>query len=111
MYERILAEMKKKGIRFVAELERTAGLSQGSIKNIRYGHIPTPDRLVKIADALDVSVQYLLTGDTDVDPFDETVDEVNKRKQIYSILEGLSPENFQAAIDYLTFLKNKEGNK
>lgn len=50
MYERILAEMKKKGIRFVAELERTAGLSQGSIKNIRYGHIPTPDRLVKIAD-------------------------------------------------------------
>ena len=31
MYERILAEMAVKGIRFVAELERKAGLSNGSI--------------------------------------------------------------------------------
>ena len=105
MYERILAEMAVKGIRFVAELERKAGLSNGSIKNIKYGHIPSSDRLARIADVLGVSVQYLLTGETDIDPTEEPPEVTQKRKQIYCLLEGRSPTQFENAIHYLNYLK------
>ena len=109
MYERILREMEIKGIRYVAELERMAGLSSGSIKNIERGHMPKSDTLAKIAKVLGVSSHYLLTGEPDDDPFDNpTPPEVYmKQRQVLSLLDGLSPENYQAAIDYLTYLKAK----
>lgn len=110
MYERILKEMEIKGIRYMSELERMAGLSIGTIKNIGRGHMPSSDRLTKIANALGVSVNYLLTGKPDDDPFDNpTPPEVyQKQRQVLALLEGLSDENYQAAIDYLKYLKFKE---
>ena len=104
MYERILECMALKGIRYVKDLERQAGLSNGAIRNIRYGHMPTPDRLSRIADVLGVSIQYLLTGETDSEKH-EPDEIVKRRKQIYSILEGLSPAQFENAIHYLNYLK------
>lgn len=56
MYERIVKEMAIRGIRFIADLERKAGVSPGTIRNIRYGHTPTSSNLIKIADALGVTV-------------------------------------------------------
>lgn len=109
MYERIMNEMSLKGIKYIAELERKAGIKEGSIRSIRYGHAPMPDTLVRIANALDVSVNYLVTGVPDDDPFDNpTPPEVyQKQRQVLALLEGLSDENYQAAIDYLTYLKAK----
>ncbi|MBO5969264.1 MAG: helix-turn-helix transcriptional regulator [Clostridia bacterium] len=111
MYERILNEMSIKGIRFIADLERKAGVSPGTVRNIRYGHTPTSGNLVKIAEALDVSVQFLLTGETDTAEAEESSEITMKRKKIYSILEGLSPEQFENAIHYLTYLKSMEAKK
>lgn len=113
MYERILKEMEIKGIRYAAELERLAGVTEGSIKSIRYGHIPTSDRLNKIAKALGVSSHYLLTGEPDDDdPFAPTPPEVYQKQRLaLSLLEGLSDENYNAAIDYLMYLKHKEEGK
>lgn len=105
MYERILAEMAVKGIRFVAELERQAKVNEGCIRTIKYGHTPSADKLARIADVLGVSIQYLLTGETDIDPTEEPPEVTQKRKQIYSILEGLSPAQFENAIHYLNYLK------
>lgn len=104
MYERILECMALKGIRYVKDLERQAGLSNGAIRNIRYGHMPTPDRLSRIADVLGVSIQYLLTGETDSEKH-EPDEIVKRRKQIYCLLEGLSPAQFENAIHYLNYLK------
>lgn len=53
LYERILSEMAIKGIKYASELERRAGLTNGAMRNIRNGHLPTPDRLARIADVLD----------------------------------------------------------
>ncbi len=113
MYERILEEMEKNGIRFVAELERKAGLSNGALKHIKSGHAPSADKLARIADVLGVSVNYLLTGKPDDDPFDDTTppDVYEKQNKVLRLLDGLSDENYKAAIDYLTFLKFKEDMK
>ena len=113
MYERILKEMEIKGIRYAAELERIAGVTEGSIKSIRYGHIPSSDRLNKIANVLGVSANYLLTGKPDDDPFDNpTPPEVyQKQRQVLALLEGLSEDSYKVAIDYLTYLKAKEDTK
>ena len=109
MYERILMEMKIKGIRYMADLEKMAGLSNGSIKAIKNGHMPSSERLTRIANVLGVSSHYLLTGEPDDDPFgNPTPPEVyQKQRQVLALLDGLSPENYQAAIDYLTYLKAK----
>ena len=113
MYERILREMEIKGIRYMSDLEKMAGLSNGSIKAIRNGHMPSSDRLTKIANVLGVSANYLLTGQPDDDPFDNpTPPEVyQKQRQVLALLDGLSDENYKAAIDYLTYLKAKEDMK
>ena len=113
MYERILVEMQIKGIRYISDLEKMAGLSNGSLAAIRKGHVPSSERLSRIANVLGVSVNYLLTGQPDDDPFDNpTPPEVyQKQRQVLALLDGLSPENYQAAIDYLTYLKAKEDMK
>ena len=110
MYERILAEMQIKGIRYISDLEKMAGLSNGSIAAIRKGHMPSSDRLARIASVLGVSAHYLLTGEPDDDPFDDpTQPELyQKQRKVLALLEGLSDENYQAAIDYLKYLKFKE---
>lgn len=113
MYERIMEEIQHKGIKSVRELERLAELSNGTIKSIKNGTMPSSDRLARIADVLGVSVNYLLTGKPDDDPFDDpTPPEVYaKQRKVLRLLEGLSEENYKAAIDYLTFLRFKEDMK
>lgn len=113
MYERIVEEIQHKGIKSIRELERLAGLSNGTIKSIRNGSMPSSDRLARIADVLGVSVNYLLTGKPDDDPLDDTTppEEYAKQRKVLRLLEGLSDENYKAAIDYLTFLKFKEDMK
>lgn len=113
MYERILECMTLKGIRYVKDLERQAGLSNGTIRNIRYGHMPTSEKLSRIADVLGVSTNYLLTGIPDIDPLSDPVsaEVYHKRMAVLSLLEGLSPESYNIAIDYLVYLKAKEEKK
>lgn len=113
MYERILLEMKIKGIKYMADLEKMAGLSNGSIKAIKNGHMPSSERLTRIANVLGVSANYLLTGKPDDDPFDNpTPPEVyQKQRQVLALLEGLSEDSYKVAIDYLTYLKAKEDMK
>ena len=113
MYERIIQEMGIIGIKTISDLERKAEVSLGTIRNIRYGHTPKPDSLVRIANVLGVSVNYLLTGQPDDDPFDDsTPPEVyQKQRKVLSLLDGLSDENYQAAIDYLLYLKHKEDSR
>ena len=113
MYERILTEMSLKGIKTISDLERRANISLGTIRNIRYGHTPSTDKLVRVASVLGVSVSYLMTGIPDDDPFDNpTPPEVyQKQRKVLSLLEGLSDENYQAAVDYLVYLKHKEESR
>ena len=71
--------------------------------------MPSSDKLRKIARVLDVSVNYLLDGEPDDDPLAPTEPSIyEKRQQVLSLIDGLSDEKYQAAIDYLTYLKHME---
>jgi transcriptional regulator with XRE-family HTH domain len=116
MYERIMEELKRMGFKSVRELERQADVSYGTVRNIKYGHMPPSDKLYRIADILGVSVNYLLTGEKDWDPLgdepDPTPPEVyRKRRMVLSLIDDLSEENYKIAIDYLQYLRAKEEKK
>lgn len=116
MYERILREMALNGFKSIREVERKADVAYGTIRNIRLGHMPTSDKLYRIADTLSVSVNYLLTGEKDWDPLgdepDPTPPEVyRKRRMVLSLIDDLSEENYKIAIDYLQYLRAKEEKK
>lgn len=61
MFERIEELRKSRGISQGA-LEKELGFSNGSISKWKKSD-PTPDRLKKLADYFDVSVEYLMTGE------------------------------------------------
>lgn len=61
MYERIENMRKSAGIS-QGKLEKELGFSNGSISKWK-NSTPTPDRLQKLADFFNVSVDYLITGE------------------------------------------------
>ena len=113
MHERIMQRIALLGYKSIREVERTANIPYGTIRNTKYGHVPTSDKMVKLAAVLGVSVHYLLSGTEDDDPFDNPIspEVYMKQRKVLDLLEGLSEDNYQAAIDYLTFLKAKGDNK
>lgn len=60
MYERIEKLRKDRGIS-QGKLEKELGFSNGSISKWKNSS-PTPERLKKLADYFEVSVEYLMTG-------------------------------------------------
>ena len=78
MYERILAEMAVMGIRFIAELERKAGVKPGTIRSIRYGHTPLltiiKTGMVRLVDINNKEDEiYLAGGVLEVQPDNVTI--------------------------------------
>lgn len=59
--DRLRSEMSKKGLTQV-QLAEHAGVSQGSVSGWLNGAVPKADKLIKIAELLGVSQQWLLTG-------------------------------------------------
>ena len=73
VFERIENLRKNKGIS-QGKLEKELGFSNGSISKWKTS-MPTPDRLQKIANFFDVSIEYLMTGT------DTTKTELNARDE------------------------------
>lgn len=59
--ERIREECYKQGIP-ISKLEKDCGFSNGYIRNLKKGKMPLA-KLEKVAERLDVDVEYLLTGE------------------------------------------------
>lgn len=112
IYERVERLRAENDIKSKLALEMDAGISNGAINKMRF-HTPSLKTVEKLSKRLGVSVNYLLTGKTDDDPFDDpTPPEVcEKQRKVLRLLEGLSDDSYKAAIDYLTFLKFKEDMK
>jgi transcriptional regulator with XRE-family HTH domain len=94
--ENLKAELAYRGM-LVKELAALSGISRHTLDNylnVR-GHIPSVDIAVKIAQVLDVSVEYLATGreKTSLNPeiraLIRTVEQLNEndRKMIYGIAQ------------------------
>lgn len=61
-YERLQELCKNKGTT-VSNMLKTLGLSTGSTGNWKKGQLPKGDVLVKIADFLDTSIDYIIFGE------------------------------------------------
>ena len=62
--ENLKSELEYQGLQ-IKELAARCGISRNTLANYLTGHnsLPTADNAVKIAQALGVSVEYLMTGD------------------------------------------------
>ena len=98
-YERIEHLRKTSGIS-QGKLEKALGFSNGSISKWKTS-MPTPDRLQKLAEYFNVSVDYLMTGeDNSTKPELNAKDERDIAKDLNNIMQKLQDgENGPASYD------------
>lgn len=78
------------------------------------GYIPRPDALKRIAEFFDVSTDYLLGKEKNPvinDDDGSKTDFFDKGKIAADIMSRLSPENQDAALNYLRYLAQQETEK
>lgn len=117
MRDRIVKAMREKGIQSMAELERQAGVPSGTLRNMGQGHIPSAEKIKKIASALDVSVDYILTGPVEEDVSSQSNVIKSKTepmktgsdiKEFAAVIASLSDQNMEALVDYARYLLNRQ---
>ena len=104
----------------ISKLERDCDFSNGYIRKLKEGKFPS-DRLQKIADYLDVSVEYLLTGsegkilgqqiyytDNRTAEIAQKIFDNKELRLLFDEAVDASPEDLQTAHDILLALKRKE---
>lgn len=72
----------------ISKIEKELGFSNGYIGQLKKGNFPD-DRLLAIADYLNVSVNYLMTGEELANPTLTTKDQRDIAKELESIMEKL----------------------
>lgn len=96
----------------INKLEQECGLTRGSMAKWD-DHAPSPDKVKKVADYFNVSVEYLLYGDPsagikkDPIPKDEAVSPA--AQEILDFLDSASGEELADVIKYIRYLKSQRG--
>ena len=116
MRERIKNECKKKKIS-VAKLERDLGFANGYISQLNPETIQH-GRLVKIANYLDVSVNYLLSGEENQYYFDDETAAIAQEiadnpelRMLFDITRDSDKEELKALYNMFVVMKRKERNE
>lgn len=121
--DRIKNLCKEKGIT-IARLEKELGFANGTIASTKSNNMRS-DRLKAIADYFHVSMEYLLTGKTDEELFEEVWRENEAARAFYqdentlpleeaahlSILRVLPKDKRQEVYSYAEFLMEQEKKK
>lgn len=110
MRERILEVMRKQGFGSMAELERKAGVPSGTMRNMGQGHMPSMDKVRRIANTLGVSVDYIVNGEeeTKKEPEVKNVKTSDSTREFFTLVASLSDQNMEALFDYLRYLVGKQ---
>jgi transcriptional regulator with XRE-family HTH domain len=96
----------------INKLEQECGLTRGSMAKWD-DHAPSPDKVKKVADYFNVSVEYLLYGDPsagikkDPIPKDGAVSPVVQ--EIFDFLDSASMEEIAETVKYIRYLKSQRG--
>lgn len=113
MRERIIKIMQERGINSMAELERKAGVPSGTMRNMGQGHVPSMDKVRKIANYLGVSVDHIVNGESIKEDIkkeskplkDQSSDSL---REFFTLVASLSDQNMEALFDYLKYLVGKQ---
>ena len=109
--ENLKSELVYSGM-LVKELAARSGVNKYSIDNYlnKRGQMPSVEAAVKIAHALGVSVEYLVTGKEN-----STADAAARlSKEAYTIArqaEQLNNKNRQFVVDFIKWIKSREGTE
>ena len=99
--ERIKTICKERKIA-ISTLEKTCGFANGYIGQLKKGSVPD-DRLIKIADYLKVSIDYLMTGEEN--PISD--DMVSEHIELISLYENLTQEQKDHVLNMMRLFNNK----
>ena len=99
----------------ISKLERDLGYSNGYIGQLRKGTFPN-DRLKEIAEYLEVSIDYLMTGEETKGyyPNEETAKlaqemfEDEDMRSLFDMKRNMPPERFKAHIEFMKNLYEQE---
>lgn len=117
MRDRILKAMRDKGIQSMAELERQAGVPSGTLRNMGQGHMPSTEKVRKIASVLGITVDYIISGDeatveAESNMIKSKTEPVKKSgsaiKEFAAVIASLSDQNMEALVDYARYLLSKQ---
>jgi len=106
--ENLKSELIYTGI-LVKELSSKTGIKKHTLDNYLNTHnsLPNAETVVKIARALGVSVEYLVTG-TDKRPGNRQPPLPHDIRLLVNIADKLSPKNLRLAIKMVKILKEQE---
>ena len=102
----------------ISRLERDCGFSNGYIRKLKEGKFPS-DRLQTIANYLNVSIDFLITGDEvselrhvneyyeDAQLAQEMFEDPDMRA-LFHMKRNMGPEKFHAHVEYMTNLYRLE---
>ena len=106
---RIRELRKQKGLT-MKEVGRQIGLAESTVSLYERGlHEPDHDTLRSLSAIFSVTVDYLLGNDDVVVSKTEIAPAPDARAEAKRLLEGLSDDQYQAALQYLQFLKAQKG--
>lgn len=117
MRERIIKVMNEKEINSMAELERRAGVPSGTMRNMGQGHMPSMDKVRKIANVLGVSVDYIVNGtevsqernkESNQSKVQSKIQSSDPIREFCSLIGSLSDQNMEVLLDYLRYLISKQ---
>ena len=96
----------------INKLEQECGLTRGSMAKWD-DHAPSPDKVKKVADYFNVSVEYLLYGDPSAgikkDPIPKDGAVSSAAQEIFDFLDSASGEELADVIKYIRYLKSQRG--
>jgi transcriptional regulator with XRE-family HTH domain len=98
--ERIKTICKERKIA-ISTLEKACGFANGYIGQLKKGSVPD-DRLIKIADYLNVSRDFLMTGEE----ISITDDMVGEHIELISLYENLTQEQKDHVLNMMRLLNN-----
>ncbi len=125
LYHRIDLLCQRKGVT-ITDMCRLSGASRGSLTDLKMGRINTlkAETMKKIADYLGVSVDYLLTGesendkaaitqayvngDAELNDFLETLKNREECRMLFSLAKGATKEDVMRAVAIIEALRREE---
>lgn len=108
-----IGELRKRHEKLsINKLEQECGLTRGSMAKWDE-HAPSPDKVKKVADYFNVSVEYLLYGDPSAcikkDPIPKDGAVSPAAQEILDFLDSASGEELADVIKYIRYLKSQRG--
>lgn len=125
LYKRIELLCQEKGVT-ITDMCRISGASRGSLTDLKMGRINTlkAETMKKIADYLEVSIDYLLTGehvkeraaktgayvngDAELNDYLETLKNREECRMLFSLAKGATKEDVLRAVAIIEALRREE---